>query len=292
MQISKAVITAAGPDQRSLPLQTLVDRDGRQKTALEILVEDARSAGVDQICVVVHRGDADAYAKVAGDSARRLQFVEQDGPLGYGHALYCAKAFVGEEPFLHMVADHLWVSSIATGCAAQLVAAARESDCAVSAVQSTREAVLPLYGAVGGRPVEGRTGLYQVDTVREKPTPTQAEQELIVPGLRTGHYLCFFGMHVLTPACMALLKEDLDRPGGGRVDLSAALGRLAQRERYLALDIAGKRYNIGVRYGLFLAQLALILDGEDREEVLAQMVELLATRSGPGPSASSASSPP
>jgi UTP--glucose-1-phosphate uridylyltransferase len=181
-----------------------------------------------------------------------------------------------------MVADHLWVSSIATGCAAQLTAAAQEADCAVSAVQATREAVLPLYGAIGGRPVEGRTGLYQVDTVREKPTPTQAEQELIVPGLRAGHYLCFFGMHVLTPACMALLKEALDRPGGGRVDLSGALARLAQRERYLALDIAGKRYNIGIRYGLFLAQLALIMDGADREDVLAQMVELLAARPGSG----------
>lgn len=281
MQISKAVITAAGPKQRALPLQTLVDRDGRQKAALEILVEDARDAGIDQICVVVHRGDGDAYANVAGASSQRLLFVEQDEPRGYGHALYCARDFVGEEPFLHMVADHLCISTAATGCAAQLVAVARTREASVSAVQPTRESMLPLYGAVGGRPVEGAPGLYQVDTVREKPTPTQAEQELIVPGLRTGHYLCFFGMHVLTPACLDLLKENLEASSDGRVDLSGALSKLATRERYLAMDIAGKRYNIGLRYGLFLAQLALIMDGRDREDVLAQMVELLATRPNP-----------
>ena len=88
----------------------------------------------------------------------------------------------------------------------------------------------------------------------EKPTPTEAEQRLIVPGLRAGHYLCFFGMHVLTPAVMDLLGEDVRRaeggPGAGRtapVQLSPALDRLASRERYLALEVPGQRYNIGVR---------------------------------------------
>ena len=86
--------------------------------------------------------------------------------------------------------------------------------CAVSAVQATHESKLPYYGAVGARRLPGRAGLYQVDRVLEKPTPTVAEQKLIVPGLRAGHYLCFFGMHVLTPGVMDILQRTRD--GGGR----------------------------------------------------------------------------
>ena len=112
----------------------------------------------------------------------------------------------------------------------------------------------------------------------EKPTPTRAEQELIVPGLRAGHYLCFFGMHVLTPAVMDLLGEALAQASSG-VALSSSLARLARRERYLACELQGRRYDIGAKYGLLTAQLALALDGQDRDEVLSGLVELLASRS-------------
>ena len=115
--------------------------------------------------------------------------------------------------------------------------------------------------------------LYRIETVIEKPTPTEAEQRLIVPGLRAGHYLCFFGMHVLTPAVMDLLAA---LPPGA--SLSAALAELARREQYLALEKAHRRYDLGARYGLLPAQLALALTGRDRDEVLSQLVELLATR--------------
>ena len=85
----------------------------------------------------------------------------------------------------------------------------------MSAVQATRESLLPYYGTVGGRRVPGRQDLYEIEDVIEKPTPTEAEQRLIVPGLRAGHYLCFFGMHVLTPAVMEILgAAGSGRPGG------------------------------------------------------------------------------
>ena len=90
MRITKAVITAAGRKQRTLPLQTLIDRDGVEKSVLHILVEEVLAAGVDEICVVVRPGDETAYAEVAGDHAGRLRFVQQAEPLGYGHAVYCA----------------------------------------------------------------------------------------------------------------------------------------------------------------------------------------------------------
>jgi UTP--glucose-1-phosphate uridylyltransferase len=177
----------------------------------------------------------------------------------------------------------MFVSREERGCARQLVEIAMQEDCAVSAVQATHESKLPYYGAVGGRLVGGRGGLYQVEQVLEKPTPTQAEQVLSVPGLRAGYYLCFFGMHVLTSRVMENLSMAVARPvGDGKVHLTAALQGLVGRERYLAAELAGQRYDIGVRYGLLNAQLALALDGRDRDEVLSGLVELLATRTGRG----------
>ena len=279
MKIRKAVITAAGRGQRALPLQTLVDRDGSQKSCLRVILDEALSTGVEEVCVVVNPGDEATYREAAGDAAARLHFAEQPVARGYGHALHCARRFVGSDPFLHLVSDHLYISGTQWRCAQQLVRAAEDNDCAVSGVQSTRESVLTYYGTVGGRRVQGAGDLYEVENVVEKPTPTEAEQTLIVPGLRAGHYLCFFGMHVLTPAVMDLLEALVeDRTHSGPVQLSPALARLAGRERYLALEVQGLRYNIGLKYGLLFAQLALALDGHDREEILAQMVELLAAR--------------
>ncbi len=279
VEIRKAIITAAGKSQRTLPLQTLVDRDGVQKTALAALIEEILLAGVEQVCVVIWPGDQSAYAAAAGSHAPRLQFVEQSAPLGYGHAVHCAKAFVGNQPFLLLVGDHLYVSGNQKRCAQQLVEVAAAENCAVSAVQATHESKLPYYGAVGGRLVPARKGLYEVAEVMEKPTPTEAEQKLIVPGLRAGHYLCFFGMHVLTPMVMEILSESTGRAGQpGGAHLTSALAQLLARERYLACELQGHRYDIGVKYGLLIAQLALALEGGDRDEVLSGLVELLAVR--------------
>src|SRR3972149_2313139 len=110
MKVSKAVITAAGKKQRNLPLQTLIDRDGTEKSVLQIIIEEALRANVEEICIVVCPGDEKTYINVVGDHAGRLHFVHQENALGYGHAVYCAKEFVGKEPFLHLVGDHLYVS--------------------------------------------------------------------------------------------------------------------------------------------------------------------------------------
>ena len=278
MDIKKAIITAAGKNQRTLPLQTLVDRDGTGKTALRIIIEEVLQAGIDEIALVISPGDQNAYAAAAGGHASRLTFVEQTEPLGYGHAVYCAREFTGDRPFLLLVGDHLYVSGTHTGCAQQLVEMAREQDCAVSAVQATHESKLPFYGAIGGRLVPNSRSLYEVADVLEKPTPTEAEQRIIVPGLRAGHYLCFFGMHVLTPTVMKLLSTLVGAPSAGGVHLTTALAGMAKQERYLAHEVEGRRYDIGLKYGLLAAQLALALDGQDRDEVLASLVELLASR--------------
>ena len=280
MSIRKALVTAANPRQRTLPLQTLIDQNGEPKSALQIILEEAAGAGVEEFCVVVCPGDETAYAGACGALRDRVQFVVQREARGYGHAVLCGRAFAGDGAFLHLVGDHLSVASGATSCARQLIDVAVAEDAPVSAVQPTRESLLTAYGAVGGRLVGGDRPLYQVDTVIEKPTPTLAEQQLLVPGLRAGFYLCFFGMHVLSADVFELLEEQHaaapDRPLG----LSTALHALAARRRYLALSIAGRRYDIGATYGLLFAQLALTLAGRDRDQVLTQLVDLLAVRSG------------
>jgi UTP--glucose-1-phosphate uridylyltransferase len=257
-------------------LQRLVDRDGITKPVLQIIIEEALHAGIEEIGVVVAPGDAPAYREAAGPHQARLRFVEQSSPRGYGDAVLSARSAVGDAPFLHLVGDHIYLSGMSGG-ARRLVEVAERERCAVSAVQPTRESLLPYYGAIGGRRVAGQTDLYAIERVLEKPTPTAAEQHLLVPGLRAGHYLCFFGMHVLTPTIFEILEDQVGR-GDQPLPLSAALDQLATRERYLALADLGRRYDLGAKYGLLTAQLALALDGDDRDEVLTTLVELLAAR--------------
>jgi UTP--glucose-1-phosphate uridylyltransferase len=277
MRIRKAVITAAGRNQRTLPIQMLIDRDGEEKPILRILVEEALSARIEEVAIVVTPGDEEPYAKAVGASGGRITYIVQEQSLGYGHAIHCAREFVGAEPFLHLVGDHLYIAGGDKSCARELVETAEAENCAISSVQATREGLLPYFGAVGGRRLQGRRDLYLVETVLEKPAPTEAELKLLVPGLRAGHYLCFFGMHVLTPTVMGLLAEIIDRKENAG-SLSEALALLAKREKYLALEEHAWRYDVGVKYGLLQAQLALAFSGNDRAEVLARIVDLLAQR--------------
>ena len=276
MQIKKAVITAAAPYQRSLPLQTLIDSDGIEKPLLQIITGHVQAAGVEEIGIVIHPDDERRFREAAGAAARRMTFIPQSEPRGYGHAVWCARDFVGGEAFVHVVGDHIYVGGVASQpCARALVELAAAEDCPVSAVQPTRETHLLQFGAVAGPRVTSRPNLYRVETVLEKPTPTEAEQRLVVTGLRAGYYLCFFGMHVLTPTVFDLLGSLLagaDR----RVTLSDALAGLARREQYLAMLTTGQRYDLGVRYGLLTAQLALALHGRDASQVLARMLETVA----------------
>lgn len=278
MQVKKAVVTSAAPNQNTLPLQRLVDRDGVEKTALQMIVEEVESAGIDQIAVIIQPGDEAAYARAAGPSLGRIQFIEQDQPRGYGDALLQAKSFVGDDPFLHLVGDHLYLSHGDKRCAQQLIEVANEFGCAVSGVQPTRENRLSLFGVVSGTNLPRRSGLIEVNRAIEKPTPTQAEQELITAGLRSGYYLAFFGMHVLTPQVMEVLEELLDEERPVRPCLSDAMSVLAKRQKYLALTVDGMRYNIGVKYGLLIAQLALGLAGDDRDQILVELIDLMTPR--------------
>ena len=276
MKINKAVITAAGEYHSNLPLQSVIDRHGRSLTALRCTLDEVVAAGIEEIAIVVRPGQAGPYLSAAGPLASRLVFFEQDAPRGYGDAILRARSFINNEPFLHLVSDHLYVSRSETSCAAQLCEVASRHECSVSAIQATRENEIIYFGTVGGTPLHRHDGLYEVSTVVEKPTPTIAEQELIVAGQRAGYYLCLFGMHVLMPTVLTLLQQNLDRATNGEsIDLSSSLSQLAQSERYLAFEVNGTRHNISFRYGLLFAQLAISLGGDDRDLILTELVRLM-----------------
>ena len=279
MKINKALITAAGDRERKIPLQTLVDRDGTTRTVLAMLVNEVLNAGVEDICVVVPSGERDRYASAVPDQARRLCFIEQQDAPGYAGAVWSARDHVCGEPFLHLVGDHVYISGKRRSWAARLVDLADVQECSVSAVQPTHESSISRFGVIGGTPVNGQHAFYKIDAVVEKPTPTLAEQQLIVPGMRAGHYLAFFGMHVFTPAILDLLAEQI-RTDPASASVSSALNRLASEERYLGWQVSAHRYDLGPRYGLLDAQLALALTGNDRDEVLSSLVRLLAAHKG------------
>jgi UTP--glucose-1-phosphate uridylyltransferase len=277
MKITKAVITAAGEHHSNLPLQSAVDRAGNPRTALRLTLDEIIQAGIEDIAIIVRPGQSGPYLEAAGIHASRLVFFEQDKPRGYGDAILRATDFVKNEACLHLVSDHLYVSRTDKSCAAQLCETASRYECSVSAIQATRENEIIYFGTVGGSPVAQQDRLYDVTTVLEKPTPTIAEQELVVAGQRAGYYLCLFGMHVLAPTVFALLNQNLQRAAEGQtIDLSTSLAQLAQQERYLAYELSGSRYDISYRYGLLLAQLAISLGGQDRDLILTELVNLLA----------------
>ena len=147
----------------------------------------------------------------------------------------------------------------------------------MSSVQPTHEGRLSNFGAVGGTLFDASRDLYEVNSVLEKPTPTEAEQSLMTPGLRHGYYLTFFGMHFLQPSVMSLLEEGARALGRNeQLDLSSALQKLTKRGRYLAQVMKGRRYDLDFRHGLLIGQLAVSLSGQYRDEVLSTITDLLA----------------
>jgi UTP--glucose-1-phosphate uridylyltransferase len=277
MQVKKALITAAGPDQRNLALQTLVDRDGIRKTVLEILISEARQAGIEEIGIVVQPADIDAYSNMVNNDSQ-IHFIAQDKASGYGYAVLCGADFIGNDYFLHLVGDHLYVNRSTKACAKHLLEIAVQNKCSVSAVTSTRENLIPNYGTVGAKRIHPTNDLFMIDKVIEKPTPTLAEQKLIVPGLRAGHYLCFLGMHVLSPTIMNILKQKSELSENEKFGLSEALDELANKEQYMALEKNDLRFDIGSRYGLLKAQLALGLSGIDRDLIQSELLEFFAVQ--------------
>jgi UTP--glucose-1-phosphate uridylyltransferase len=276
----KAVITAAGKNHRHLPLQTITDAEGQPVSILRLQLLELRAAGIEKAGIVINPGDEALLRDAAGDLADFIECLPQEGGQGYGHAIACARDFVGEEPFLLSIADHLFVSDRPErNCFQQVMATAGQTGASVSAVQATRESQIHSFGVVAGDRTDSVSGILRVREVIEKPTPTLAEQKLIVSGLRAGEYLAFFGIHVLQPSIFAHLESLLaaaDEPA--RITLTDAVNHLLGEEDYHAIEVAGRRFDLEAPFGLLHGQVALALKSPAREQIMADLLQLVAER--------------
>ena len=309
MKIKKAVITAAARGTRLYPvgdtvqkaMLPLADMDGVYKPVIQIIAEEAFSSGIEEICLICAPGDEARYIgafetlktnleKAYGGAAwaknqaekiahllTNLTFIVQEETKGYGHAVWCAKEFVGDDAFLLLLGDHLYQSNKAISCATQLINLAEAEACSVSAVNPTSEHLIGQYGTLRGQHVNGKVGVFDIEKIIEKPSLSTAELDLLTPGMRSGHYLCFFGMHVLTADIFKVLEQAISQSkNGADIQLTPAQEVLAKRQKYLAKTIDGRRFNLGNRFGWLEAQIAFGLKSPQSNELLSSIVKQLA----------------
>ena len=169
MKPTKAVITAANPAEKHLPLQTITNSLGESKPTLENALDDLAASGIESVAVVIMPGSLDEYRAAAGRHADMITFIEQESPRGYGHAVWCAHDFVGDDPFVLIVGDHLFLSHTEAPCVKQLLDLAAEHGVPFSALQATDESKLYLYGTIGATRHPALPSLYEVTTIIEKP---------------------------------------------------------------------------------------------------------------------------
>jgi len=276
----KAVITAAGKNHRHLPLQTMADAEGMPVSILYRQLKELKEAEVERVGLVINPGDESLMSDAAGDLADFVEWIPQRSAPGYGHAILCAESFVGDEPFLLSIADHLFVSDAqGQNCFKQVLNAAASLKASVSSVQPTRESLIHRFGTIGGVRQERQDGVIRINEVIEKPTPTVAEQRLIVSGLRTGQYLSYFGVHALQPSIFRHLHACIDESAQPeRISLTDAVNRMLSEEDYYALEIQGRRFDLEAPFGLLHGQVALALKGPASQQVLSDLLHLVAER--------------
>jgi UTP--glucose-1-phosphate uridylyltransferase len=284
----------------------LVDRDGLTKPVIQIIGEEAIGSGIEEICIITQPGEEKLYRdyfKGLSDDMKqnfrgkdwalleseklsafgqRLSFAEQHKPDGFGHAVFQARKFVGNDPFLLMLGDHVYISNTKARCARQLIDVFEQHACeAVTGVQLTMERELHLFGTIRGNPIDTARGIYKAELIIEKPSIEMAHQKLATPGLPAGNYLSHFGIHVFSPRIFEsleyLMSNNLREKG--EFQLTAAQEHLrTQSSSYLCAICAGQRYDTGIPYGLMETQLALALNGVHKTEICEAIARILATQ--------------
>jgi UTP--glucose-1-phosphate uridylyltransferase len=281
----------------------VMDCDGICKPAIQVIIEEALNSGIEEVCLVVnphnHAQIKQHFAPLAPEELRlfkgkdwallqsariqhiaaRLTFVVQQAPEGYGHAVWCARNFVGDEPCLVMLGDHIYTTPASRRCAAQILDIYDRYEASVSAVQQTPAELLHLFGTVCGHRIAEQPPVYEVQAIKEKPTPEYADAHLRQTGLLHGMYLCFFGMHVMAPGIFDVLQRaiDTDDRERGEFQFTSAQERLrASGAQYLAFEAIGERHDIGIPFGYAQTQAALALNSVYKEQMLAALVSALA----------------
>ena len=276
-KVHKALIPAAGFGTRLFPaakaakkeLFPVVDRDGIAKPAILLIVEEALGAGLEEVIIVVQEHDLDAfqslfnkqitienynklprhfqeYARYILEVGQRVKFVIQDMQEGFGHAVYCARDAIGDEPFLLMLGDHLYRSNGEASCAQQLIKIYQQHATNVLGLRETPEGQIANYGTVTGVWLE-ENQLLNVTEFAEKPTIDYARTNLQVRGMPKDTYLTVFGQYIIQPKLFDLLEEHISNNvrERGEFQLTSALDRLRQEDGFLGLMMDGQRYDLG-----------------------------------------------
>jgi UTP--glucose-1-phosphate uridylyltransferase len=277
-RVRKAVIPAAGFGTRLFPatkaakkeLFPIVDRDGIAKPAILLIVEEALEAGIEEVIIVVQEHDLEdfqsffntqitienynklsrpfqEYARRILDIGRRVTFVIQPTQEGFGHAVYCTREAIGDEPFLLMLGDHLYRSTGDRSCARQLLDAYQQHGSNVLGLRRTPEDMIASFGTVGGVWIDENV-LLSVTEFAEKPTIDYARTNLRVPGLPDGEYLTAFGQYIIKPQLFDILSENIANNvrEHGEFQLTSVLDRMRQEEGFMGLVMEGRRFDIGL----------------------------------------------
>jgi UTP--glucose-1-phosphate uridylyltransferase len=270
--VRKAVFPVAGLGTRFLPatkaipkeMLTVVDRP-----LIQYAVDEAREAGIEQMIFVTGRGkgaledhfdiayELEAVMKARGKSLEpldvtrlphgALKSVRQQEPLGLGHAVWCARDLIGDEPFAVLLPDDLMVGT--PGCVAQMVEAYQKVGGNIICVQEVPRERTASYGIVSPGAREGR--LTEVKGLVEKPSPEDAPSTLAV-----------VGRYILQPEIMELLGRQ-ERGAGGEIQLTDAMARLIGTQPFHGVTFEGERHDCGDKIGFVIANLALALKRED-----------------------------
>lgn len=276
-KVRKAVIPAAGLGTRFLPATKAVPKEMLpivDKPTIQYIIEEALASGIEEILIITSRnkgaieehfdrnieleqnlfehGKKKELAMVQTISNIRIHSVRQKVARGLGHAILCAKDFVGNEPFAVLLGDDV-VYNDEKPALGQLIKAYDELGGTVLGVQTVAQEATKLYGIVD---TNGSVGdrTYSVQDMVEKPNPDEAPSRLAV-----------LGRYVITPAIFDILEKT--EPGkGGEIQLTDALKVLAKQEKMFAYDFEGRRYDIGDKEGFLEACVEYALRRDDLKD--------------------------
>ncbi len=276
-EVRKAVIPAAGFGTRVFPASKvmkkeffpIIDREGRAKPIILSIVEEAVRSGIEEICLIVQKADKvlfeeffctpprienfnklsredQHYVQYLLEIGHRITFITQDPQDGFGHAVFCAREWVGNEPFLLMLGDHVYASDTDLPCARQLLDEFQKAGHSVVGLKKTPGEEIGKFGCAAGLWEEkGRT--VTITEFAEKPKLDYARQHLQVEGLDEDTFLTIFGQYVLTPDIFDFLEENIahNHREGGEFQLTSCLDQLRREQGFTGVITAGRRFDIG-----------------------------------------------
>ncbi|MBG1267944.1 UTP--glucose-1-phosphate uridylyltransferase [Nostoc sp. WHI] len=277
-QVRKAVIPVAGFGTRLFPatkvvkkeLFPIIDRDGRAKPVIIAIIEEAISAGITEVAIVVQPDDQEIfedllknppkkelldklspqnqeYSQYLQDLGSRITILLQEEQLGYGHAVFCAKDWVQNEPFLLLLGDHIYASDVEKSCASQVLDVYEQVNQSVVSLTTMPAEIIHKAGCVTGVWQELNSTL-KVTQLYEKPTIDYAQEHLRVEGMAENEFLGIFGLYLLTPKIFDFLAEDINKNfrERGEFQLTSCLERLRQEEGMTGYVVKGKCFDTGL----------------------------------------------